>query len=43
MVITDIQGYVKRNNSGLGGGQIVGGVATAESKSPSPDPFGSAR
>ncbi len=43
MAITDIQDYVKRNNSGLLGGQIVGGDATTEGKPLSPDPFGSAR
>ncbi len=43
MAITDIQDYVKHDNSGLLGGYIVGGVATTEGKSLSPDPFGSAR
>ena len=44
MAITDIQSYVKRDNSGLFlGGPIVDGAATAEGKFLSPDPVGSAR
>ena len=43
MAITDIQSYFKDGNSGLLGGMIVEGAATAEGKSLSSDHVESAR